>query len=47
MAGMNLEVRGLYIPRPLTPGQSPLIRPRRILSLQRLHESYVISDESP
>jgi hypothetical protein len=32
MAGTNLEARGLYIPRPLTPSHSPLIRPRRILS---------------
>jgi hypothetical protein len=47
MAGTNLEVRGLYIPRPLTPGRSPLIRLRRILSPQRRHESYVFSDEPP
>jgi hypothetical protein len=47
MAGMNLEARGLYIPRPLTPGRSPLIHPRRFLSLQRCHESFAISGEPP
>jgi hypothetical protein len=47
MAGTNLEVQGLYIPQPLTPGRSPLIRLRRILSPRRLHESFVISDEPP
>jgi hypothetical protein len=47
MAGMNLEVRGLYIPQPLTPGRSHLIHPPRFLSPQRLHESSVISDEPP
>jgi hypothetical protein len=47
MAGTNLKAQGLYIPRPLSPGRSPLICPRRILSLQRRHESYVISDEPP
>jgi hypothetical protein len=47
MAGTNLEARGLYIPWPLTPDRSPLIRSRRFPSLQHLHESYVISDEPP
>jgi hypothetical protein len=47
MAGTNLEAQGLYIPRPLTPGRSPLIRPHRFLSLQCHHESSTISDEPP
>jgi hypothetical protein len=47
MAGTNLEVQGLYIPQPLTPGRSPLIHPRCFLSLQCHHESYTISDEPP
>jgi hypothetical protein len=47
MAGTNLEAWGLYIPRPLTPGQFTLHSPPRILSPQRLHESSAISDEPP
>jgi hypothetical protein len=47
MAGTNLEARGIYIPRPLTPGRSHLIRPRCSLSPQRPHKSFIISDEPP
>jgi hypothetical protein len=47
MAGTNLEVWGLYISRPLTPGRSHLIHPPCTLSPQRLHESSVISGELP
>jgi hypothetical protein len=47
MAGTNLKVRGLYIPRPLTPGRSHLILPQRTLSPQHPHESFIISDEPP
>jgi hypothetical protein len=44
---MNLEARGLYIPRLLTPSRFTLHSPPRILSPQRHHESSAISDEPP
>jgi hypothetical protein len=47
MVGTNLEARGLYIPRPLTPSRFTLHSPPRILSPQHLHESSAISDEPP
>jgi hypothetical protein len=47
MAGTNLEARGLYMPRPLTPSQFTLHSPPRILSPQRHRESSATSDKPP
>jgi hypothetical protein len=47
MAGTNLEARGLYIPRPLTPSRFTPHSPPRTLSPQCHCESSAISDEPP
>jgi hypothetical protein len=47
MAGMNLEARGLYIPRPLTSSRFTPHSSTHILSLQRHRESSAIFDEPP